>query len=268
MRIGTAWGDKVDDEIRRQVREWLEQESVDLFLAYRMVCGHSLPHAFSKQRIEEVEGLVTGPEHYPLGGLAWRICALHPEMTLGFLARDSDERALSVLSVWNQIQPGRVKAIRLEGPCQEPRVSGSGKGRLGLEFMATTADVEALAPGERFGRWMYEFQKCIKCYGCRNICPVCFCRECSLEHPDLLETGRLPPDVPLFHLIRAVHMAGRCVDCGLCEEACPAEIPLRLLYRKASEIVKELFGYEAGLSLGHPPFHVMGDPVNLEPKSI
>ena len=84
-----------------------------------------------------------------------------------------------------------------------------------------------------FDRWMYEFQKCLKCYGCRDICPVCFCKECSLEHGDLVETGGVPPEVPLFHLIRAVHMAGRCIDCGLCEDACPVDIPLRLLYRKS-----------------------------------
>lgn len=269
----------MDDEVRRQVREWLEHESVDLFLAYRMIYGHPLPHAFSKQKIEEVRGLVTGPARYPLGKVAWQISVLQPEVNLGLLAWDCDQRALSVLSVWNQIKPGKVKAIHLpsrpsplteqaECPCLEPRVSGSCKGRLGLEFMAKTGDVDAMEPGERFRRWMYEFQKCIKCYGCRNICPVCFCKECSLAHPDLLETGRLPPEVPLFHLVRAVHMAGRCVDCGLCEEACPAEIPLRLLYRKANEIVKDVFGYEAGASPDQSPFHVLGEPLNLEPKAI
>lgn len=258
----------MDDEVKRQVRDWLEQDVVDLFLAYRMIFGHPLPHAFSKQKIGEVQELVTGPVHYPLGRLAWQILALHPELTLGLLAWDSDQQALSVLSVWNQIRPGTVKPLPLGCTRQEPKVSGPGKVRLGLEFMATTGDVDAMEPGERFRRWMYEFRKCIKCYGCRNICPVCFCRECSLEHPDLLGTGRLPPEVPLFHLVRAVHMAGRCVDCGLCEEACPAEIPLRLLYRKANEIVKEIFGYEAGASPDQSPFHVLGEPLNLEPKAI
>lgn len=88
---------------------------------------------------------------------------------------------------------------------------------------------------------------------------MCFCRECSLEHEDLVETGSVPPEVPLFHLIRAVHMAGRCIDCGLCEDACPVDIPLRLLYRKTNLIVKDLFDYETGSSLLQPPFSILGE---------
>ena len=106
---------------------------------------------------------------------------------------------------------------------------------------------------------MYEFQKCLKCYGCRNICPVCFCKECSLEHEDLIGTGELPPEVPIFHLVRAVHMAGRCIDCGLCEDACPADIPLRLLYRKVNDIVAKLFDYKTGISLKQAPLSLIFD---------
>jgi ferredoxin len=186
------------------------------------------------------------------------------------VARECDQRALNILSTWNQVMPGRVKAIHLaccpsnlmeHSDCSylEPGVSGACKAALGFEFGAKVEDVEALDSGERFQRWMYEFEKCIKCYGCRNICPVCFCRECSLENPDLIGTGRLPAEVPLFHLVRAVHMAGRCIDCGLCEDACPAEIPLRLLYRKVNEIVREVFGYETGTSPGQSPFQELGE---------
>ena len=61
--------------------------------------------------------------------------------------------------------------------------------------------------------------------------------------------GVLPPEAPIFHLVRAIHMIGRCVDCGLCEEACPADIPLRTLYKKVAEIVKTETGYQVGESL-------------------
>ena len=132
----------------------------------------------------------------------------------------------------------------------------------GVDNTHRPQDVEEYDQPERLSRWMYEFQKCIKCYGCRNICPVCFCRECSLEHKELVGTGALPPEVPVFHLVRAVHMAGRCIDCGLCEDACPVDIPLRLLYRKVNEIVVNVFDYETGSSADQSPFSILGDKVD------
>jgi Na+-translocating ferredoxin:NAD+ oxidoreductase RnfC subunit len=50
-----------------------------------------------------------------------------------------------------------------------------------------------------------------------------------------------------FHLIRAYHLAGRCVDCGECERACPVGIPLRRINRKAAKVVEESFHFRAGL---------------------
>jgi len=115
---------------------------------------------------------------------------------------------------------------------------------------------------------MYEFSKCIKCYGCRNICPVCFCEECSLEHTELIATGEMPPEMPIFHLVRAVHMGGRCIDCGLCEDACPVDIPLRLLYRKVNATVQDEFGYETGTHADQSPFNLLGDEVTLDLKPL
>ena len=260
----------MDHELINRVKEWLQQGVVDLFIAYRKIDGHALPYTFTMKDVDEVDDLVVGPARYPLEKLACQIVALHPEAKIGVVARECDQRALNVLSTWNQIKPGQVKAIHLaccpsnlkeHSDCSylEPNVSGPCKATLGFESGAKAEDVEALEPAVRFQRWMYEFEKCIKCYGCRNICPVCFCKECSLENPDLIRTGPLPSEVPLFHLVRAVHMAGRCIDCGLCEDACPAEIPLRLLYRKVNEIVKDVFAYETGTSPGPSPFQELGE---------
>ncbi|MBN1105157.1 MAG: hypothetical protein JXL84_17215 [Deltaproteobacteria bacterium] len=269
----------MEGEEKEQVRTWLEQGLVDLFLGYRMVESHPLPHVFSAERIEDVEELVTGPARYPLEKLAMLILARDSSVKVGLLARDCNQRALNVLAVWNQVDPDRVRTLQLtccpsrlkeHGDCSYLNRSQCGpyKQEVGINPNIRTEELDGLPPGERFVRWMYEFQKCVKCYGCRNICPVCFCKECSLEHPDLIGTGVLPPEVPLFHLVRAVHMAGRCVDCGLCEDACPAEIPLRALYRKVQGIVKDQFGYQTGTHRDQSPFSVLGDEVTLEPKPL
>jgi formate dehydrogenase subunit beta len=261
------------------VKTWLERGTVDIFLGYKRVEGHPLPHVFSKDNLAEVDELITGPARYPLEKIAIGIISEKPDIKIGLLARDCGQRTLNVLHVWNQLNTDSISVLNVpccpsnlkeHGDCSylEPERRGPDKQIHGFDNNMSIDDVESYNPKERFERWIYEFQKCIKCYGCRNICPVCFCKECSLEHHDLIETQDLPPEVPIFHLVRAVHMAGRCIDCGLCEDACPADIPLRLLYRKVNQIVKDVFDYETGTSPNQPPFSMLGEKVTLEPKPL
>jgi formate dehydrogenase subunit beta len=265
--------------IQTTVKRWLEEGTVDIFLGYQTTHGHPLPHAFVREHLEEIETLMDSPYRYPLEKFAGHLIAGHPDLKIGMFARDCNRRAIHVLSIFNQLPPDQIKTINVNccpshlkthADCShlQPRPSGDYKIRTGIDNTLTPAQIEALDPGERLDRWMYEFQKCIKCYGCRNICPVCFCATCSLEQEALVAPGTLPPEVPIFHLTRAVHMAGRCVDCGLCEDACPMDIPLRLLYRKVNEIVAALFNYETGTSADLPPLNMPDDKVVLEPKPI
>jgi ferredoxin len=265
--------------MKTKIIQWLLEDRVDLFLGYKMVEGHPLPHFFSKDDLEEIEDLETGPARYPLEKLAAETVAEKPDIKIGILARECNMRALNVLYAWNQLSPDNIEVLNVNccpsnlekhGDCSylEPEKAGEYKKEVGMDPNLHLDEMDAHDSQERFDRWIYEFQKCIKCYGCRNICPVCFCSECSLEHPDLVATGALPPEVPIFHMVRAVHMAGRCIDCGLCEDACPVDIPLRLLYRKSNEIVKDLFDYEAGTGEDQSPFTMLGDKVTLEPKTL
>lgn len=265
--------------MKDQVKSRLQEGSIDVFVGYKQVQGHCLPHCFVKERLHELQDMVEGPDRYPLEKIAAQLSNAHPELKIGILARDCTQRALNVLGVFNQVASDRIQPVpqsccpspltphahcsHLAAPAPRP-----GKMQHGVDKTLTDRDVERFCPSERLERWMYEFEKCIKCFGCRNICPVCFCTECSLEHEDLVVPGRLPPEVPIFHLTRAVHMAGRCIDCGLCEEACPMDIPLRLLYGKVNRIVQELFQYQAGSRADQPPFSALGDQPPLEPKPM
>ena len=262
-----------------KVKQWVEEGKVDIFLGYKMVEGHPLPHFFSKDNLEEINEMVTGPARYPLEKLAAETVAENPEIKIGILVRECNLRALNVLYTWNQLNPDNIKTLTVNccpsnlekhADCSylDSEKPGEYKKEKGMDPSMSTQEMDSYSQPERFSKWIYEFQKCIKCYGCRNICPVCFCNECSLEHPDLIATGALPPEVPIFHMVRAVHMAGRCIDCGLCEDACPVDIPLRLLYRKTNEIVKDLFNYEAGTGEDQSPFSMLGDEVTLETKTL
>jgi ferredoxin len=207
--------------------------------------------------------------------MAIELAAEDPELRIGILARDCTSRAMNVLQTWNQLNKDRIRPLevsccpsnlRTHARCSylDPERPGAEKLIHGIDPHAASKDIEALGQDEQFARWEYEFSKCIKCYGCRDICPVCFCRECSLENPDLIHTGEQMTEVPLFHLVRAAHMAGRCIDCGLCEEACPMDIPLRLLYRKVNEIVVQTFDYHTGTDSETPPLNILGSEVHLQ----
>ncbi|VEN72907.1 4Fe-4S ferredoxin [Candidatus Desulfarcum epimagneticum] len=94
------------------------------------------------------------------------------------------------------------------------------------------------------------FAPCIRCYACRNACPLCYCPECFVDEsaPQWVGKTENPADVKTFHILRAYHCAGRCTDCGACQQSCPVGINMRLLTKKLEKDCFDLFGWEAGLS--------------------
>lgn len=112
------------------------------------------------------------------------------------------------------------------------------------------ARLEALTPAERWAFWKEQFSRCIRCLACRQVCPFCFCTQCLCDRnrPQTVENSVRPAGNLSWHIVRAMHLAGRCAGCAECERACPMDIPLNLLNRKMAEELKERFDYEAGLS--------------------
>ncbi len=106
------------------------------------------------------------------------------------------------------------------------------------------------------------FAPCIGCHNCREVCPVCYCRECFFDSPVFeLEAEkymgmakkkgayRMPADTLLFHLTRMTHMGTSCIGCGACEEACPSDIPLLRIFQLIGDKTQKLFEYIPGRSL-------------------
>ena len=108
-------------------------------------------------------------------------------------------------------------------------------------------ELEAKSPAERFAFWTEAFTRCVRCNACRQVCPLCHCDRCISDktQPQWIESSAHPRGNMAWHMTRAMHMAGRCVGCGECERACPADIPLSLLYRKMSKTVETHFGFVA-----------------------
>jgi formate dehydrogenase subunit beta len=73
-----------------------------------------------------------------------------------------------------------------------------------------------------------ETSRCIKCYSCIENCPVCFtAADALMKNSMMVKAGELPPN-SMFHMRRFAHISDSCINCGQCEELCPAEIPMAL----------------------------------------
>jgi ferredoxin len=99
---------------------------------------------------------------------------------------------------------------------------------------------------ERFSFWKDQFSNCMKCYACRAACPVCYCTACTVEinQPQWITVPSSLVGNFEWHIMRMMHMAGRCVDCGACEEACPVDIPLNSITRNIIREIENSFGTE------------------------
>jgi len=116
----------------------------------------------------------------------------------------------------------------------------------GLPERRKLKELPSAEGGDRLAFWKKEYSKCIKCYGCRDVCPVCACEVCMMGEHDWVRGGHIPPKFATFHLIKAYHMADRCIECRECEAACPVSIPLAELYGRMLRDVERRFGYVTG----------------------
>jgi ferredoxin len=120
------------------------------------------------------------------------------------------------------------------------------------------ADIKALLAkpaAERMAYFKGLIKDCLRCYACRNACPLSYCPICFVDEtrPQWLGKSDDPMDTLTFHLLRGLHCAGRCTSCGACETACPVNIKVREFNRVMELTVKDNWGYEAGLSWDQKP---------------
>ena len=135
----------------------------------------------------------------------------------------------------------------------------------GIDRYEDVNKIEALAPEEKKKFFEDLLSPCIRCYACRNACPLCYCPTCFVDEsrPQWVGKSQDLTDVKTFHFLRAFHCAGRCTDCGACERSCPVGINMRVFTKKLEKDCLDLFDWESGMSLdARPPLDTYkpGDP--------
>ena len=181
-----------------------------------------------------------------------------------------DERALVVLEQESQMERSSIYVIGVAcgglgapkcAACDTrvPRFADEVFGEAGpVETASGGGALDALlakSPSERMAFWRAEFSRCVKCYACRQACPLCYCRRCVADknRPVTIDTSATPKGNFAWHITRAFHLAARCVGCGECTRACPAGINLALLNQTLARAAEEEFGYRAGQDRSTPP---------------
>ena len=115
---------------------------------------------------------------------------------------------------------------------------------INASYMEKLDKLAGMTQTERWKFWIDELSPCFKCYACRAACPMCYCHRCTVDfnQPQWIpvpshELGNLE-----WHIMRAVHLMGRCIDCDGCANACPLGIPINLLNKRLLEDAKRHFG--------------------------
>jgi formate dehydrogenase subunit beta len=125
----------------------------------------------------------------------------------------------------------------------------------GINPFSDVEEIEKKSPDQKREFFTQLIASCIRCYACRNACPLCYCPTCFVDEsrPQWVGKSIDPADTMTFHFLRAYHCAGRCTDCGACERVCPVGIPVRQFTKKLNKDALDLFGWEAGLASDQRP---------------
>ena len=173
---------------------------------------------------------ITGSEIGPL-----IVETLHGEMTISYQ---------DVLLERCRTCKGKVHMIYDE-------IIGSSEETCDLGRFEEVEKIEQMSPEERFAYFKQALSPCIRCNACRNVCPACSCLKCVFDSPkfDSEQKANVESfEEKMFHIIRSLHVAGRCSDCGECSRVCPQEIPLHVFNRKLIKDINQMYGdFQAGM---------------------
>ncbi len=168
-------------------------------------------------------------------------------------------RSILMLISEQQVDPGNIVVLGISGDYElldladinamKEFVEKSDPGNP-EKYRAQLDKLKNFSPQERFDYWQKELSGCIKCYACRQACPMCYCTRCTVEvnQPQWIPVKANTHGNLEWHILRAMHLAGRCISCGECGRACPVGIPVNLITMQLVDVVHDYFNVYAGTS--------------------
>ncbi len=261
--------------IRKRARELLSNGIVKMVLGYRAGSEDGVAQPFFATAPEQTEELIF--DHTCSLNIASYLLKVRSSGRVAVITKGCDARSIVLLLQEKQIVRENIyilgvgcEGMVLNGEksiacrvCQYPNpviydeMIGPPAEKTAPDPQVQKVDDEfdRLTPDEKWQIISADIANCIRCYTCRQVCPNCYCPLCFVDvsKPPLLGKTHTISDNMVFHIIRALHMAGRCVECGACHRACPAGIDLMRFNRRVTKIVRERFGTIPGVEIDSQP---------------
>lgn len=273
--------DRQTKEIAEAAKKLLADGAVTTVIGFCEggVEGGALP--LFAQTPEEAESLVWNDRCVPplAAYLPGQAGFAKREGRVALVAKPCDSRAVANLIVENQVERGNIHIIGVEcggmrdangaplPACAECTVR---------EPVLCDTLVKADAPPEAGGRaaeeefdaerFAAEMDKCILCFSCRQACYGCYCDTCFMDR-GVPSWQAANPDFGakmVYHLGRAMHLAGRCAECGACENTCASGVDVRYLIREVTRFVGEEYNFRAGMDTETQPAMLTNTPGDRE----
>jgi formate dehydrogenase (coenzyme F420) beta subunit len=264
--------EKQKEEITGLCKQLFQELKVDLILGFSAGEPGMNATPLFMRTVEDINALVW--DEFCTPNLA-KYLLEKKKQRVALIAKPCDSRAVAMYMAEKQLQRDQVFIIGVECAGMKGKDGNPSPGCSTCTVrIPTVYDVLVKYPGElpeadlhscpevesdefvdKLQSLEKEMEKCILCFSCRQACYGCYCETCFIDsgipnwQPSELNTGRKM----MFHLGRAMHLAGRCIECGACERACPSGVKINYLTKELSEFCEELYGYKAGMNPDETP---------------